>query len=293
MWTRKLLKQNGKIAFKRNYWLCVAVCVVAMILGGITGGGTINLDSGNSGTTININNNDFQIEGFESIPGDVYPGMQDGFEAKDILGMFGSLFAGIPSYVWGIFAAVLAVAVVLGIAMSILVSNVVTVGCNRFFIENREHKTAFGQLFYAFRGGRYGSTVLVMFLKNLYVFLWSLLLIIPGIIKGFSYRLVPYILAENSDLDKKRVFKMSQDMMKGHKWELFVLGLSFIGWELLNVITAGILGIFYVNPYMQATLAEFYSAVKAEAIQKGIVQPEELPGVSIMAEPEYQEVVVE
>ena len=285
MWTRKLLKQNGKIAFKRNYWACVAVCVIAMLLGGISGG-TLNLNS-------DSDNNDFNIEDFGSFSDGYYPSIQDEFETESIADLLGSMISGITPYVWAIFGAVFLVALVLGIAVSILVSNVVNVGCTRYFIENREHKTGVGQLFYAFKGGRYGTTVLVMFLKNLYVFLWSLLFVIPGIVKGFSYRLVPYILAENSDLDKNRVLKMSQEMMRGHKWELFVLGLSFFGWEFLSVITAGIVGIFYVNPYMQATLAEFYSAVKAEAIQKGIVHPNELPGVSGIVEPTYDEVVVE
>ncbi len=281
MWTRKLLKENGKIAFKRNYWICVAVCVVAMLLGGIANGSSLSTSASGNDTNMNIEDNDFTVDGLGPYYDEFYPYMQDDFSVEDIGGIIGSLLAGIPPYVWAIFGAVFLVALVLGIALSILVSNVVTVGCNRYFIENREHKTEFGQLFYGFRGGRYGTTVLVMFLKNLHTFLWSLLFVIPGIIKNFAYALVPYILAENTDLDKDRVLKMSQDMMKGHKWELFVLELSFIGWNILGVFTAGLLNIFYVNPYMQATLAEFYSAVKAEAIQTGKVHPNELPGVSI------------
>ena len=280
MWTRKLLKENGKIAFKRNYWLCVAVCVIAMLLGGISGG-SLNLGSNDSDTTINFEDNDFDIDHYGAFSDDLYSEIYDEFDEDGLRNILGSLIGGIPSYVWGILGAILMIGAVIGIAMSILVSNVVAVGCNRYFIENREHKTGVGQLFYAFRGGRYGTTVLVMFLKNLYVFLWSLLFVIPGVVKNFAYSLVPYILAENADLDKNRVLKMSQDMMRGHKWELFVLELSFFGWELLNVITVGIVGVFYVNPYVQATLAEFYSAVKTEALQKGIVHPEELPGVSI------------
>ena len=91
--------------------------------------------------------------------------------------------------------------------------------------------------------------------------------------------MVSYIVAENSELDKSRVFEMSKAMMKGHKWEAFVLELSFIGWVILGGLTAGILNIFYVNPYMLATKAEFYTAIKAEALQKGIVSYDELPGV--------------
>ena len=98
---------------------------------------------------------------------------------------------------------------------------------------------------------------------------------------NYAYMMVPYIIAENSSLDKNRVFKISRKMMRGHKWEAFVLGLSFIGWMILGALTGGIVNFLYVNPYMHATYAEFYSAVKAEALQKGIATAEELPGVVV------------
>lgn len=283
MWTRKLLKENGKIAFKRNYWACVAVCVIAALLGGISGG-SINLNTG-SNSTININNNNVTVDEFDS--------MLEYSGEYDFVSAIGSMFSSIPGYVWTIAGIAVLIGAVVGIAIRILVSNIMTVGCSRYFIENRDHKTSVGQVFYAFKNGRYGSTVLVMFFKELYVFLWTLLFVIPGIIKAYSYALVPYILAENTELDRSRVLKMSRDMMKGHKWELFVLQFSFIGWHILSMLTFGILNVFYVNPYLQATLAEFYSAVKSEAMLNGLVTPEELPGVSIVVEPEFQEVVVE
>lgn len=252
MWTRQLLKENAKVAFKRNYWLCVAVSAIAMFLMG----GGLGVSSSNTSTQ----------------------------EVEDILNgqiSVQELIAQIPP---GVILAVglgIIIGLVVGIFMLIFVSNVAQVGCNRYFIENREHKTSVGQVFYGFQGGRYTSTVWIMFLKGLYIFLWSLLFWIPGIIKTYSYMMVPYIVAENSNLDKKRVFKISRKMMRGHKWEAFVLGLSFLGWNILGAFTGGILNIFYVNPYMHATYAEFYSAVKAEALQKGIATADELPGVMI------------
>ncbi len=255
MWTRKLLKENGKIAFKRNYWLCVAASAIALFLMG----GGVGL-TGNSAQT------EFQFN------------EQSASEA--ITSMEGIL-SQIPPGIMLVLAMTILVGLVIGVCVAILVSNVVQVGVNRFFLENREHKTNVGQVFYGFQGGRYGSTVWIMFLKGLYIFGWTLLFWIPGIIKTYAYLLVPYIIAENPHMDKKRVFELSSEMMKGHKWEAFVLGLSFIGWSFLAAITGGILGIFYVNPYQHATFAEFYSAVKAEALQKGIVMPGELPGVEI------------
>lgn len=253
MWTRQLLKENAKVAFKRNYWLCVAVSAITMFLMG----GGIGINAGNTNAQ---QETESILKGEQSIQ---------------------HLIEQIPPGIFLALGAAVLFGVVLGICILILVSNVAQVGCNRYFIENREHKTNIGQVFYGFQGGRYTSIVWIMFLKGLYIFLWSLLLWIPGIIKTYSYLMVPYIVAENSDLDKSRVFKISRQMMRGHKWEAFVLGLSFIGWNILGAMTGGIVNLLYVNPYVHATYAEFYSALKAEALQKGIATSEELPGVII------------
>lgn len=253
MWTRQLLKENAKVAFKRNYWLCVAVSAITMFLMG----GGIGINAGNTNVQ---QETESILKGEQSIQ---------------------HLIEQIPPGIFLALGAAMLFGVVLGICILILVSNVAQVGCNRYFIENREHKTNIGQVFYGFQGGRYTSIVWIMFLKGLYIFLWSLLLWIPGIIKTYSYLMVPYIVAENSGLDKSRVFKISRQMMRGHKWEAFVLGLSFIGWNILGAMTGGIVNLLYVNPYVHATYAEFYSALKAEALQKGIATREELPGVII------------
>ena len=105
------------------------------------------------------------------------------------------------------------------------------------------------------------SAFKVSFLVGLFTFLWSLLFVIPGIIKGISYSMSTYILAENKGKPALECIKESQAMTNGHKMELFVLGLSFIGWELLGVITFGIAYI-WVTPYMSATYANAYASLK-------------------------------
>lgn len=110
-----------------------------------------------------------------------------------------------------------------------------------------------------------------MLLVQVYTFLWSLLFVIPGIIKGYSYALTPYILREMPDLSVSEAIKLSTRMMDGHKMELFVIGLSFIGWNLLGALTFGILNVVYVAPYTNITVAGFYDEVKKEAIAKGII----------------------
>ena len=101
----------------------------------------------------------------------------------------------------------------------------------------------------------------VTFLVGLYTFLWSLLFVIPGIIKSISYSMSMYILAENKGKSAKECIDESKQMTEGHKMDLFVLELSFIGWGLLCAVTLGIAGI-WVLPYMQATYANAYNSLK-------------------------------
>lgn len=111
--------------------------------------------------------------------------------------------------------------------------------------------------------GRYFHNIWGMFLMGIFVFLWMLLLIIPGIVKAFAYALTPYILVDYPELSANEAINLSKNMMKGHKFDYFCLGLSFIGWGLLAVLTCGI-GFIWFMPYYYTTMAEFYQDVKAE-----------------------------
>lgn len=102
-------------------------------------------------------------------------------------------------------------------------------------------------------------------LVGIFTFLWSLLLIIPGIIKSLAYSMTPYIIADEPGIDALDAIKKSQEMMRGHKMELFMLALSFIGWFLLGVLTFGI-GMFFVLPYYQTTLANFYLELRGKKV---------------------------
>lgn len=107
------------------------------------------------------------------------------------------------------------------------------------------------------------SAFKVSFLTGLFTFLWSLLLIVPGIIKAYSYSMATYILAENKGKPALECIRESQELTNGHKMELFVLGLSFIGWVILGNITLGI-GYIWILPYIQATFANAYKSFKPE-----------------------------
>ena len=101
-------------------------------------------------------------------------------------------------------------------------------------------------------------------MMNLFLGLWFMLLIVPGIIKTYSYRMVPYLVAENPEMDFKDAIDASRKMMDGEKWKTFVLDLSFLGWIILTSLTCGILGIFYTTPYISQTNAELYTVLKAK-----------------------------
>lgn len=107
----------------------------------------------------------------------------------------------------------------------------------------------------------WGKSILLSFLIWIFTLLWSLLFVIPGIIKAYSYRMAFFILVDNPELSANEALQKSKEMMKGHKLDLFVLDLSFIWWFLLVAITFGVASI-YVAPYIGATQANFYKSLK-------------------------------
>lgn len=155
---------------------------------------------------------------------------------------------------------------------SLLVAPVVTVGATKYFL-NFANGREFGtnDIVYAFNN--YLKILGAMLWKSLFEFLWSLLFVIPGIIKGIAYSFTPYILAENPNVGYREAIKISMVLTDGRKGELFLLSLSFIGWFILGAITFGI-GFIYVIPYYQTAMAEAYEHIKAETIAQGRIRPE-------------------
>lgn len=236
MWTRIELKMRGKQAFQRNYWSAVAVALVmAIVLYGVTASNSNGAREQSS-----------------------FYGNGDYFFEYSLLLMVIALVSGILS---------------LGmVLLGIFVGNVLLVGGYRFFVLNQTETPTAGTLGYGFKSGSYGNIVLIMFLRNLFIFLWTLLFVVPGIIKHYEYLMVPYILAENPGMRREEAFLISKKMMMGQKWDTFVLDLSFIGWRILEGLTFGILGIFYVEPYIQSTFAELYTINKDVAYRNGYIR---------------------
>ena len=117
--------------------------------------------------------------------------------------------------------------------------------------------------------GNWGHHVGGMLLVGVYTLAWTLLLIVPGIIKSFAYALTPFILIDKPELSANEAIELSMKMMDGHKLDLFILYLSFIGWYLLSILTLCI-GMLWVMPYMYTTMAAFYEDVKAEYESKAV-----------------------
>lgn len=128
---------------------------------------------------------------------------------------------------------------------------------------HREESVDLENLFDGFRGGRYTRVFCALFLVRLFTFLWTLLLIIPGIMKAFSYALTPYILLDEPELTARQAIARSCEIMQGRRWKLFCLSLSFIGWGILSLLTFGI-GFLWLAPYMNASIAAFYEDARAE-----------------------------
>ena len=186
-------------------------------------------------------------------------------------GAFSSLTSNLQNQMDGsaILALIVAIFGLLGSLFTIFVGFPVQAGGAKAFLDATQGFYDVSGVFYYFKEKRYSNTVLVMFLTNLFIGLWSLLLIIPGIIKAYAYRMVPYILAENPAINYKTAMQLSDRMTLGHKMDMFVLELSFIGWTLLGVAACGF-GVLFVQPYVQATQAHLYLQLKGLAMQKGL-----------------------
>lgn len=123
--------------------------------------------------------------------------------------------------------------------------------------------------------GNWLHVVWGMILSTIYIFLWTLLLIIPGIIKSYSYALTPYILVEHPEMSANEAIEESMRLMDGHKFDLFYLQLSFIGWAILSILSLG-LGFFWLIPYQMTAQAAFYRDINNEAmpLQDNVIEPE-------------------
>ena len=177
----------------------------------------------------------------------------------------------------------------IGIILSLvhlIVGSPVTLGYCKFNLHliDRDEEAEFSDLFTQFH--RIGPAIALQVLRGVYTFLWSLLFVIPGIVKAYSYSMAAYIMYENPGMTPNDAITESRELMDGNKWRLFCLELSFIGWAFLCVFTCGI-GFFWLFPYQETAVAAFYREIWREKY-----------GIPVVAEPivegtSYEEMVAD
>jgi len=273
MWTRRELKEKAKFSFKANYWKAVLVAFIAIAIGGGLGGAGTAATSIPSNLTVTPH---VQTTSYDS---DYYYDYGD--ELDDIPNFDGEWTdeevnelvhevqheTSSPAFVAGAGLALMLiilialVAIAVAIVIDAFIINPLEVGSKRFFLRNLNQTAEVKEIAYAF-DNNYMEIVKTVLLRDVFIALWSLLFIIPGIIKSYEYRMIPYLMADDPTLTRTQAFEMSKNMMHGNKWKAFVLDLSFLGWNILSLLTLGILGIFYVYPYEFMTDAALYEALR-------------------------------
>ena len=152
---------------------------------------------------------------------------------------------------------------IISIIISLVIMSPLRISHNYAYLEAaKDQKPGFSMLGYGYKNC-WGNSILLNLLTLVFTFLWSLLFFIPGIIKTYSYSMSSYIMAENPNIGALEAITKSKEMMKGHKFDFFILDLSFIFWYLLILITCGFASI-YVAPYVNATRTNFYLKLKEE-----------------------------
>lgn len=269
MWTRAELKSKAKFSFKRNYWKSVLISLIlALLVGGGSSGSSISsavsnnlIGSSDSSVTDDYSNDDSSLYDGNDFYDDTYDGnVEDDIDDLNSMAdnTAGMMAIGIFLIVFIMMFVVLMAVVIL---LDVFIFNPLEVGCKKYYLRNLNEPAQVGNIGYAF-DNNYKNITKTMFFRDLFTVLWTLLFIIPGIVKSYEYQMIPYLLADNPQMTKEQAFEESKRMMQGQKWKAFVLDLSFIGWNILSALTLGILGIFYVQPYMDATHAALYEALR-------------------------------
>ena len=318
MWNRRELKQKGKSNLKKNFWRVVGISLlIAFIANGMKV--TQHVDN----AALYFVNGRFNTPTNAQIMNDWYLSVRQSgdLEENSVLAFLGEHYqpkkgalAHIynqmtqeKSVLYGFINAmndilfkdratqgmVILAGVILLLFFYAFISNVMRVGQCRFLLENRSYtQSKIGRLLFPWRVKRGRQTAFTMFKLSFFVFLWDLT-VIGGIIKRYSYKMVPYILAENPDIGHKEAFALSRRMMRGNKWRAFVLDWSFIGWHILDIFTLGILNHVWIIPYTETVYTELYAVLRGEAKENGYAYAHYLNDELLFTQSEEEEYPVE
>lgn len=229
-------REIARNALRGKWGIAVVTSLIASLLN----------SAGSDGVGLNVN-----IEGSHA-------DLNFNIAGQTVFSTGGDPGAGINAFLVGTTIYIVLASLVIA-ALLLLVGSVVSVGYSKFNLDLVDHQDVeLGHLFRYFP--HWKNTVCASLLKGIYIFLWSLLLFIPGIIASYSYAMTNYILAEHPELTAREAIALSKDMMEGNRWRLFCLHASFIGWSFLCLFTFGI-GNLWLSPYKNAAEAAFYREV--------------------------------
>ena len=260
-WTRWELKEAGRRAFRSNYWRSVIVTLLMMAICN----GAICFPVSCAWTAYRLNHvtekdSEALIQMLDAEDMSLIQEYEDGDDVSP------ELITAFVRFFWTAWTYYSAAVFLVWTLLKIGLFNPLEVGCQRFFLKNGNGKAELGEILYPLKNG-YLNAVKTLFLRDLYIALWSMLFAVPGIVKLYSYRLIPYLLAENPRMATKEAFRISRDTMKGQKLNAFFLDLSFIGWNILAGVTCYLVGIFYAYPYQFSTYAALYQTLCGSASQ--------------------------
>ena len=306
---RKGMKVAAKKAQRQHYWMIVAICLFASVFGVAYTSSTLSVSTNISISTLQTEDSTQSNDMYDVLQ-DLAVGNENDAREKvkqnqeqivnndtdatfgrrrgviaSLLNSFasGSMVIAVADAINSVThngGVSIAVPVILSLAVYIFVwlfiQETYRIVMARMLLEGRSYnKLPASRFFYPIHTRKWPRMAWTMFVENVFLFLWSLT-IVGFFIKQYSYRMVPYIVAENPNIEALDAIRLSRRMMKGHKWECFVADCSFLGWYLLNLITFGLSGIFYSNGYNAAFFAEYYVYVRSMAKTTGIAGSEML-----------------
>lgn len=300
---RKGMKANARKAYKRHYWMIVVICLFASVFGVAYSSSTWSVNASSPSATVQEDGTaqsdnvskvlENLLVGDESQARRQVEHNQEQIVQNDTNAMMGrkrGVFASLlnsfssGSVILSMADAAnsivhndgVAVAVPIVVFLAVylfvwlFVQQTYRVVMMRMLLEGRTYdKLPVSRFLYPITTRKWLSMAKVMLLENVFLFLWTFT-IIGAFIKPYSYRMVPYIVAENPNIGAREAISLSRRMMKGHKWECFVADLSFLGWWLLNLFTLGLSGIFYSNGYNAAFFVEYYVHVRGLSKDSGL-----------------------
>ena len=292
----KEIKKNAKQSLKKHYLIFVIVCLVAGILG-VSYSSSLSILNSEKGAEESASETKYNDSStFDGLVNSIFDDYLDSVnkkaenveETKDNIGVVnlerkngvlarlvneistGKVYVTIYNMITSVISSkniaigifVLLVGVVY-ILIQVLVNAIYQVSMKRVFMEGRKYDIVKpNRAAFLFKTKKVIKATWTITLALIYKYLWWLT-VIGGIIKSYSYALVPYIVAENPDIKANEAITLSRKMMNGYKFKLFVFRISFIGWDILDILTLGVSGVFFSNPYKEAALAGFYNEIRA------------------------------